>query len=61
MTDSNMIKVPKTHTSAVFDLTHGNNDVHEPNDESIFSVTANLNRDLKYSRNPHFNKKHLKT
>ena len=56
-----MIKVPKTHTSTVFDLTHGHNDVHEPNDESILSVAANLNRELRFSNNPHFNKKELKT
>ena len=56
MDDSGNIKVPQTHSSTVFDLTHGHNDVHEPNDESILSVASNLNRELRFSKNPHFNK-----
>ena len=55
------IQVPIKHTSYVVDYSKGKNQVHETNNEKSQSVIVNLINELRFSKNPYFNKKMYKT
>jgi len=49
--------VPLKHDSEYIDRIKGTNDIHELNDEKVSIMELCLRRELKFSKNPYFNKK----